>query len=697
MNTSEFQESISDFRTSLLDDVALNASANLTNDMEEFLTLVTDQLIEAEELDDFNYVPYEGIGRQNRKIQIDGYAYNELDEYLSIFITVPLTYDDGETLTNTEVERYIGRALAFLENADYVLEHAEESAPGYGLAHDVLTVYKDVQKYCIYLITDRVMSKNISEVLDRTTRGKPVECHIWDMTRLYELSRSATGKEEIVIRLSEFSIPGIPCMPASSTEDYTAYLCNMPGMILAMLYNKYGGRLLEGNVRSFLQVRGKVNKGIRATILNEPDMFFAYNNGIAATAYDLKTEVIGGISYITEITSLQIVNGGQTTASLAAALIKDKRDHAEETIQRINVPMKLSIVAPEKADALIANIARYANSQNKVSDADLWSNHPFHIRLEDLSRRILAPAIGGHQYGTHWYYERANGQYKQETYKCTAKEKERFDQQNPKSQMFNKTDLAKYVHVYQMRPDIASAGGQKAFAKFADWASKEWEKSDTVFNEDFFRTVVTVAILFRQSDHIVRCQPWYRSYKANIVEYTIAKILYIVQKDYPDQSVSFKSIWQKQALSPAWVSQIEDVAYVMYQHLISEDRGIENVTEWAKREVCWDQAKKLQYTLQPAFVSELQSKYDATEDKKIARSSQKLANELNALVEVVNYGSEGWNYLESWDDLHTIMIPSERHLIQLAKSMDGGLITSERQCARVLKILNKCRLEGFPR
>lgn len=697
MNTSEFQESMSDFRISLLDDVALNASANLTNDTEEFLTLVTDQLIEAEELDDFNYVPYEGIGRQNRKIQIDGYAYNELDEYLSIFITVPLAFDDGETLTNTEAERYIGRALAFLENADYVLEHAEESAPGYGLAHDVLTVYKDVQKYRVYLITDMVMSKNISEVQDRTACGKPVECHIWDMARLYELSRSATGKEEIIIRLSEFGIPGIPCMPSSSTEDYTAYLCNMPGMILATLYNKFGGRLLEGNVRSFLQVRGKVNKGIRATILNEPDMFFAYNNGIAATAYDLKTEVIGGISYITEITSLQIVNGGQTTASLATALIKDKRDHAEENIQRINVPMKLSVVMPEKADALIANIARYANSQNKVSDADLWSNHPFHIRMEDLSRRILAPAIGGHQYGTHWYYERANGQYKQETYKCTPKEKERFEQQNPKSQMFNKTDLAKFMHVYQMRPDIASAGGQKAFAKFADWASKEWEKSDTVFNEDFFRTVVAIAILFRQSDHIVRCQPWYRSYKANIVEYTISKILYTVQKDYPDQTVSFKSIWQKQALSPAWVSQIEDAAYVMYQHLISKDRGIENVTEWAKRETCWDQAQKLQYTLQPIFVSELQSKYDAVEDKKTARSSQKLANKLNALVEVVNYGSEGWEYLDAWDKLHTVMTPSERHLIQLAKNMDGGLITSERQCSRVLKVLNKCRLEGFPR
>jgi len=584
-----------------------------------------------------------------------------------------------------------------VENADYVLQHAEESSPGYGLAVDIVEHYQAVQKYRIYIVTDRVMSKNISEIQNVSIYGKPAECHIWDIVRLYQLAKSSNGKEEVVIRFSELGIRGIPCMPASETEDYQAYLCNIPGMVLATLYNKYGGKLLEGNVRSFLQVRGKVNKGIRATILNEPDMFFAYNNGIAATAFDLKTEVIDGFTYITEVTSLQIVNGGQTTASLATALLKDKKDHAEENILRINVPMKLSVVTPEKADKLIANISRYANSQNKVSDADLWSNHPFHIRMEDFSRRILAPATNGRQYGTHWYYERANGQYKQETYKCTPKEKERFEQQNPKSQMFTKTELAKYMHVYQMRPDISSTGGQKAFAKFAEWASKQWEKNDTIFNEDYFRTIVAVAILFRQADKIVRRQPWYRSYKANIVEYAIAKILYTVETSHPDKAVSFKAIWQKQDLSPAWVHQIEHAAYAMYQHLIDEKRSIENVTEWAKRETCWERAQKVEYSLLPEFVSELQSKLDVTEEKKAARGSQKMANKLNAMVDVVNYGADGWKFLLEWNDSHYVLAPSEKHMIQMAQRMDGGLITSDKQCTKVLKILEKCRTEGFPK
>ncbi len=685
-----------EFRAALLDDVALNAANNMTNDMEEFLALVTNQLVAAEEIDEFIYVPYEGINARKKRLQVDGYTYNELDDCLCLFIGVPLSYDDDLSLGLADARKWIGRVTDFLDNSEYVLMHAEESAPGFGLAYDIVHRYGTVQRYKIYLITDKIASKNLSEIKESNVGGIPVECHVWDIVRLYELSRSNNGKEEIVISFRELGMDGIPCLPASTTDDYHAYLCNIPGMVLATLYNKYGGKLLEGNVRSFLQVRGKVNKGIRATILNEPDMFFAYNNGIAATACDVKTEMVNGVLHITEITSLQIVNGGQTTASLATSLIKDKKDNAEQNILRINVPMKLSIVSPEKADRLISNIARYANSQNKVSDADLWSNHPFHIRMEDFSRRILAPATAGRQYGTHWYYERANGQYKQETYKCTPKEKEKFEQRNPQTQMFTKTELAKYMHIYQQRPDIASAGGQKAFAKFAEWASREWEKSDTSFNEEYFRTVVAMAILFRQSDKIVRKQSWYRSYKANIVAYAIAKILYTVKKEYPDRSVAFKNIWQKQTLSAAWIHQIEDASYVMYQHLINENRDIENVTEWAKRERCWEAAKKLPYKLQTAFVAELQSQYDTAQEKKNARGEQRLANQLSVLVEVVEYGSDGWAALLNWLKTHPVASPAEKNMIRLAQRMDGGLVTSERQCAKLLKILEKCRTEGYP-
>ncbi len=692
----DYRTSINEFRVHLWDEIALNVATNLSIDREEFLNYVTDQLIEAEEIDDFCYVPYEGLGKRNRRIQIDGYSYSELEESLSLFIVTPMTYEEDETLIATEANRYINMAAAFLDNAEYVVANAEESAPGYGFAVDVLGMYSAVRKYKIFLVSDKVKSKAITKLDNITARGKEVECHVWDIGRIYELSTSSMGREEIVIHFSELGIKGLPCLLASETDDYKAYLCNIPGIVLANLYNKYGGRLLEGNVRSFLQVRGKVNKGIRYTILNEPEMFFAYNNGIAATAYGIKVDTFDGISYITEISSLQIVNGGQTTASLATALVKDKRDHSEEQIQKISIPMKLSIVVPEKADKLIGNIARYANSQNKVSDADLWSNHPYHIRMEEFSRRIIAPATNGRQYGTYWYYERANGQYAQETYKSTPKEKERFAEQHPKNQKITKTELAKYMHVYQQRPDISGLGGQKAFVKFADSISTAWEKDNTVFNEDYFKNAVSVALLFRESDRIVRRQKWYRSYKANIVEYALAKILYTVDKLYPDKVVNLRAIWQKQALSQAWVKQIEDASYMIYQYLIREDRGVENVTEWAKREACWNGAKELNYCLFSEFVSELESKLVAEVDAKDAKKMQRLSDKLNAMVAVVNYGSDGWSTILKWNGEHRIMTPSEIHQIQLAKNMDGGVISSERKCQKILKILEKCRTEGFP-
>ena len=225
------------------------------------------------------------------------------------------------------------------------------------------------------------------------------------------------------------------------------------------------------------------------------------------------------VPFISEITGLQIVNGGQTTASLASALFND-RDKAND-LANIFVPMKLSIVSEEKSQELIPNISRYANTQNKVSDADFFSNHPFHVRMEDFSRRVLAPAVGGNQYATKWYYERAKGQYRQETYKMSKASKKQFDIRNPKNQMFTKTDLSKYMNIKLLKPHTASAGSQKSFSSFANWISEQWEKNQDNFNENFYKDIIALAILYRETDQLIKQQPWYTgSYKANIVIYT---------------------------------------------------------------------------------------------------------------------------------------------------------------------------------
>lgn len=690
---------IREFKENLIEEIKLNAVSELISDREAFVEYYTEELSDAEELPDFVALPFEGIGKTRKKIQIHGYAFDELDNCLSIVVCPPLCYYEDVTLTNTDAEMWFSRMSAFVEEATYIQNSGEESSPGYGFAIDIQTRYKNVNKYKLYIITDMSMSKVIREKAFKSGMlyGKPVDFNVWDITRLFELKSSASGKEDIVIDLKEFAPSGIPCLAASKTDDYTAYLCNIPGKILGELYNRHGGRLLEGNVRSFLTTRGKVNKGIRNTILNKPEMFFAYNNGIAATAYEIKTEKTDGVLHLTAITALQIVNGGQTTASLAATL-KDDKDRAND-LKNIFVPMKLSVVSPAKAQELIPNISRYANSQNKVSDADFFSNHAFHVRIEEFSRRVIAPAASGSQFGTRWYYERAKGQYKQEIARQkTDSEKKRFVLQNPKTQMFTKTDLAKYVNIYRMLPNTVSAGAQKNFLKFAEWAEDEWNNHDVVFGEGFYKRTIALAILFKETDKLVKTQDWYEAgYKANIIAYSLSLLFYTIKTRYPDKAFNFKNIWLRQRLSDALTSQVIAFAKVAYDFLISPNREVQNVTEWAKRENCWKKAKELELVLQADFVKELLNKETEIEDAKNDKKDQRENNKISAIIQVANYGVDFWKELIVWGTTNKVLNPIEIDFINTAVAMERGKMPSEKQCARVLEILDRARLESFPK
>lgn len=685
------------FRQSILQEVHVNASQNGTFPRDEFLALYTEELIEAEEFVDFEPVQYDGSGSRNKHLQIDGYYYDDLEQSLGLFICDFSDSEVTETVTRGDAETSFRREEAFVQDAlsGFIQKHAEESSPGYGLAVDISGRYKDVRKYKFYLITDKVLSKRIIGIPSSKLGKAETEYSIWDISRLQGIRESKTGKEDIVIHLSDFGVEGIPCLKASESEDYTAYLCNIPGKVLADMYNHYGSRLLEGNVRSFLSVRGKINKGIRNTILNDPAKFFAYNNGIAATAYAIQTEQGFSSLMITEITGLQIVNGGQTTASLANALIKDKA--RANNLQNIYVPMKLSVVSPENAVTLIPDIARFANSQNKVSEADFFSNSPFHIRMEEISRRLIAPAVDGNQFGTHWYYERARGQYRQEQAKMTEAEKKKFQMENPKRQMFTKTDLAKYYNIYQMMPDKVSLGAQKNFIEFAKWAGEQWNKNDLNFNEVFFKRVVCVDILFKAVDDIVKHAAWYDGgYKAQVNTYTLSWLFYLIQKDYPQYAFNFRDVWNKQRVSDELKIQLESLAEKVFYHLTNPNRLVQNVTEWAKRADCWEKLKEMNFQLSPALVRWLVPKEAVSEQEKDAKVEQKEISKANAMIQVANYGVENWKKVQKWGIENNIFSATDLSFLKAAIAMEKGKFPTDRQCVKILGVLQKARDESYP-
>lgn len=689
---------MNNYRDELVSEIKSIAISDNITDHEAFFQLFGGKLEEAEIIEDFHYLYFSGKGSRNKTVKLDGYAYNELDQKLTLFIIPTLSYYEERSLTKTESELYFNRAKAFFFDADKIISNAEESSEGFGLAFDILNKKITVSLLEIIILTDYIKSPSIDIISSTVENNIRVDYSIYDISRMQLMDEAVNGKEAVIINLKEdFGSEGIPVLPASKTDDYQAYLCNISGALLAKMYDKFQSRLLEGNVRSFLQTKGKVNKGIRNTILNNPQMFFAYNNGIAATAESIKIIQTDEGLKITEFSSLQIVNGGQTTASLANAWINDTKMNSRKKIEEIFVPMKISVVSPEAMESLIPDIAKYANSQNKVSDADLASNHKFHQIIESFSRTVMAPAVGGAQYGTYWYYERANGQYRQETYKAAKSTKKRFEAQNPKNQMFKKVDLAKYYNIYLQKPHFASAGSQKSFNKFTEWMLVQWDRNQNFVNEDYYRKVISLCILFKKSDQIVRTQIWYNSYKANIVAYTLSAIFHKIEKSYPDSTLDFQKIWKNQNISVGWNKQIQKVSYIMYQHLTREDRTVENVTEWAKRETSWKMARDINFDFEKEFLEELINKRYVKTQEDSAVKEQKQISEMNALLQVFEYGVDFWKEVFTWGSKEGIWNVQDKSFLKIATGIETGQIPSDKQAVKILQILEKARIESFPK
>jgi hypothetical protein len=391
------------------------------------------------------------------------------------------------------------------------------------------------------------------------------------MARLFRLQAHHQEQQRIVIDLPLTYGQSVPCLEMPVGQDnYAACLAIFPGSVLAQIYCDHGPRLLERNVRAFLQATGGVNKGIRETIRNEPGRFLAYNNGISATAsrveYVTRSD---GQRAIGIIHDFQIVNGGQTTASLHRAMVKDRVDLAQ-----VQVQAKITIVDHDRMTEMVPLISRYANRQNKIEEADLAANEEFHVRLQRMSQRHYTPALPQ----TLWFYERARGQYKDEESRATTPAKrKKFRELSPPRQKFTKTDVAKFVLTWEQLPQIVSRGNQKNFAYFSVWMA---ERGGIAVDAIVFQRLVALNILFQATKKLVQHFP---AYRANIMTYSLAWLSHATSKQ-----LDLNRIWKDQEV-------LEELRNLLSQ-IVNEVRGIivtapagANVTEWCKRDLARDQ------------------------------------------------------------------------------------------------------------
>jgi len=684
---------IDDYRKEFIEEVKSTAEASQDFEASAFVEVASRLLADYGEIADFESCHFRGTGSRNRALAVDGYAFDDADGSVRVLAA---DWDGGEnavTLTQTDAKAQMGRARAFVEESLSApwYENLENSTEAFGFSKELHRYGQELTRCRVFLVTDKMLSGRARDFPETRIGSMPVEFHVWDIARFHRVAESQSGRDEVLVDFDSLIPGGIPALAAGvGKAEYRAFLCNIRGDVLARTFDEFGSRLLEGNVRSFLSAKGKINKSIRSTIRNQPEMFFAYNNGIAATASEVQlTEERGALLHITRARDLQIVNGGQTTASLAQALREGGAD-----LQKIYVPMKLSVIPGERAGEIIPWIARYANSQNKVSDADFFSNHDFHRRLETLSRQIWAPAVGGAQHETHWFYERTRGQFANEQAKLTPRERKRFLLQNPKNQLMTKTDVAKFENAWRRLPHTVCLGSQKNFLAFAEVVQTEWEKSEVDFNRDYFTRLVAKAMLFGETERLVSAQPWYQGgFRAQIVAYTVSKLAHLIATETTQHDLDFAAIWTAQRISPALSAELTCIAGHVAEVITNPDPGYANPTEWCKREQCWKRVAALPLKLSAALRKELTSKDDVRVQRKEAKQVQREDNHINRVVQVVNLGTAFWGLLREWGVNENLWNEEEKALLLLA--CRKTFVPHDKQASRLLALRDKAVEEGF--
>lgn len=688
---------VQEFHKDFLEEVKATAATEGAGSNAAFVSVASSYLVNAEALSDFTTAFY--IGKSgSKKLRVDGYVLDEFDYTFNLVIADYTGDEQRETVTRTYATQQFDFLLHFVEEAlgNKLYREIEPSTPVADLVEQLRFHRDHIRKFRLILLSDGFMSNRISEIEGRMINDISVECQIWDIDRIYRVCFSDLGRQDIEIDFKAYTNgKGIPCLEASNanSDDYRSYLCIIPGKVLADIYDTYGSQLLEGNVRSFLSTKVAVNKKIRETILKIPQNFFAYNNGVSATAMDLQFESAPEGKYITYARDFQIINGGQTTASLSNARHKDAAD-----LHQIYVQMKLTEVDndADKSSDLIRNISRSSNSQNKVSDADFFATHPFHIRMEQISRRIFAPASGGAQYETKWFYERARGQYLQAQMRMTKSQKDKFIAQNPKNHVITKTDLAKYRITWIGVPQSVSKGAQTNFMKFAEMIDDAWAKSDSIFNEKYFKDTVSLAILFKHTEWVVSHQPWFeQGYRANIVTYSLALLHRLIREQFPGSDLDLQLIWTRQQVPDVVTNELVRITKCVFDTITDPLRGTINVTQWCKRDACWDDVKKCRLKLFSDIEAVLVGKEEEKSSEKEAKRDQKLFSGVEAQTRVIELGAEYWIKVNEFVTIKKISFsPDQMRAIKYAMRIPTQLPNAY-QSTLLLSLLEEAKANGF--
>ena len=680
-----------EYHRDLMADIRREADASGVLMVEAFFDQMTARLTEAGELETADRAFYEN-GEGAQKVRIDGYSGDprESEGVLSLIVCDFADGDELLTFGKADVSPILNPLVRFLKKArtEKFRDALNEVNPAFQVSDLIITTWSQVTKVKLILVSNRRYVGRDDSVKLQDLDDAPVTWSVWDLARFERFDRSGQAREDMVIDFSsDFSSP-LPALKASQTgAALESYLLIMPGKQLAAIYDRWGARLLEANVRTFLQARAKTNKGIQKTIKEEPELFFPYNNGLSATAERVQCVQTGSGLAISSIGNLQIVNGAQTTGSIHAALRS-----AREQLENVFVQMKLTVVPPDRSEEIVPKISEYANTQNKVNAADFFSNHPFHIRIEQFSRKVIFPAREGERHDSKWFYERSRGQYINERGRRLGSDQKKFDLEFPKSQLFSKTDLAKFENSAAGQPHIVSRGAQKNFALFAKEIGETWSKNEAKYDELWYRRLIAKAIIFRKLETEIPKQPWYEGgYRANIVTYAMAKVFY--DGNRADETIDLDTITKRQIVSSELIEALLMAGEEAHKVITQPVAGIRNLSEWAKQQACWSelQSRKLDYG--KGFKRCLTLKETARQSEHDAKERQREIAGIEAQSLAVRQGADFWYGVLEKGRAASKLTMKDEQILKVCASIPRQIPT-ERQSKHALMVLDRLKEEG---
>ncbi|MGO4673329.1 AIPR family protein [Bosea sp. 2YAB26] len=683
---------LEEYHQNLMADIRREADASGILMVEAFFDRITERLTEAGELEVADRAYFQA-GEGAQKLRIDGYAGDPRasEGVLGLIVCDFVDSEDVQTFGKGDVKSILNPLIRFLNKArtESFRDSLNEANPAFQISDLIITTWSQVTKVKLILVSNRHYIGRDDTVKLAEVGDVPITWSVWDLARFERFDRSGQAREDVLIDFAnDFGAP-LPALKASQNgAALESYLLIVPGEQLAAVYDRWGARLLEANVRSFLQARAKTNKGIQKTVRDEPELFFPYNNGLSATADDVSCVRTDHGLAIAAISNLQIVNGAQTTGSIHAAL-----KSAKDRLSQVFVQMKLTVVPPERSEEIVPKISEYANTQNKVNAADFFSNHPFHIRMEQFSRDVIFTAREGERHDSKWFYERSRGQFINARGRLSAAQQKKFDLEFPKTQLFSKTDLAKFASSAAGQPHIVSRGAQKNFAEFAKDIGESWSKSDAKYDELWYRRLIAKAIIFRKLEEEIPKQSWYEGgYRANIVTYAMAKVFHDATGE--KQMLDLDTIWRRQTLPETLQRALLLAAAEAHVVITHPPSGVRNMSEWAKQQACWNGLKGRKVDYDADFDSCLILKEIARNSERDEKSKKREIEGISAQSEVVNRGPEFWRDLLARGVSGRKLTPKDQQILGVCASMPRQL-PSELQSKHAMSVLERLRYQGL--